>query len=168
MKFEKTFRDFVNEVINEAKTNGDGRAMKKLMKKKDTSKNNSKYKETLTTYANAFLLNEDGSNWSDFINILVQSCKDNSQFIDKDDPTKGVYCTKYQIIKGFFDYYFNVVYNHNVKNIQNCLKQAAETVDIEENDWSKGTIKQMFDIVKKAKDNKNIFVGIYNSIKRGY
>lgn len=160
MKLEKTYRDFVNDVITQKidnKVQFTGAAhqefMKKMQEKKDEKLD---YKSLLKSYAQAFLLEYD-SQWVNFIRAIISST----------GGTTPVVITKYQFMQAFFTYYFDNVFGKKVKNIRACLEAASETTQFDKNDISKGTIKKVYKIIKKGEKNKKVFVSVFNSLYGG-
>lgn len=189
MKFEKTYRDFYNEVITEADTNAtinkqinavtDGltKGLEKALGKKYEE---TQLKELLVSYAQSFVI-EHEDEWDNFIRSLYEAAAAKKQFIKdengnnveieaEDGKFPKVYVSKFQFMQLFFLYYFQKVFHYKkgywLKGIKKCLKQAAQTIDLEKEDCTSNAVSQAVKVVQRG--NKNILVKVYNSLKGYY
>lgn len=186
MKFEKSYRDFFNEVITEAPdTNAtinkqinavtDGLA-KKFEKSLGKKYSDSQLKDLLVTYAQCFVL-EYEDEWKNFMQALAHACVQKKQVFQKekdeekgDEDNRGIWCTKFQFMQSFFLYYFQSVFHYKkgwyLGNIKKCLKRAAETYDLEKEEYNSNAVSQAVKVVQKG--NKSILVKVFNSLKGYY
>ena len=156
---EKTYRDFYNEVINEAvnKAEGLGSAHKKLKESlKNPKEDQINYKELLKTYAEAFIIQHE-KYFEFFINAIVKSSK-----------STPVMITKYQFIQAFFMYYFERVFRKNFKLVNRCLNKASESLELDKIDYSNYIIKKIYKMIKDGQKNKKLLVSIFDSLMGGY
>ena len=164
MKFQKTYKDFVNEIITEKISNrveAGGLAFQKWMKKKQKKKA-SEFQSAMKIIAQAFLQQLDESIWDEFITKLSQYYPKN---VVKDaSGNNSLQITKFQFMVGFYKFYFKEVFKNSITQIRNIINQAAETIDIDKEDYSRDTIRQIKRIISNAAKNKNIFVSIFDSM----
>lgn len=152
---EKTFKDFVNEVISEdtKKKSGFDQWLDSRKNKSDKNKEIN-HKQLLKNYADAFLLiNPNG--WNGFIRSVVKGLNGKKEI------------TKYQFMQAFFNYYITKVYKNNKKLLQKCLLKASETIGMDEKDYSKNSVNAIIKIVKNGQKNKKAFVNVFDSLYRG-
>lgn len=181
MKFQKTYKDFVNEIISEAGSDPDATIKKQIkglsdaingaLEKSFKKHSQNELRDIMRTYVNCFITLQ-GDKWNDFISLLVSSCAKRKQFIDEKDPKKGIWCTKFQFMYGFFDYYFKKVFKFKkgywAKGIQKCLKECEEIQEMDKDTCSLKTINEVINIYNHGQKHKKLFVSIFNSLKRGY
>lgn len=177
---EKTFKDFVIEVITEA-GDPDATVKKQIQGMADSIggalekslKNHSQneLRDIMKIYANCFI-NLRGESWPDFISALVSACAKKKQFIDEKDPNKGIWCTKFQFMYGFFEFYFTQVFKFKkgywARGIQKCVKKFEETQEMDKDTYSLKTANEVINVFKSGKKHKKLFVGVFNSLMRGY
>ena len=169
MKFQKTYKDFVNEIISEAKVgalksnpNSFGNTIAKDVvnsvkeEKKKREQLRRKMRNFLKNYAKAFIL-EHESEWNNFINAIIKSTGGKTP----------ITVTKYQFMQAFFQYYFDTVFNGKVKGVRSCLEKASESIQLEKEEYSKSMINKVYKFVKKGQKNKKLFVEVFNSLCGG-
>lgn len=165
---EKTYRDFVNQVIAEA--NGRKSAFDEwLASRHNNKKQEVDYQKVLKIYAQAFTEDQDDAIWDEFIEKLKEYYPQNPTQPSPTGSGDILIVTKYQFMKAFFNYYLNVVYNSSIKEIKQCLSEAAQTIGIDEKYYKRGMIRKVLKLLssKNKQKYKSLFVQIYNDLK-GY
>lgn len=163
MKFDKTYKDFLNDIITEAEGNSSSPSLnpnvQAFLKQMSTNRKQrlvkpEDYRRILRAYAESFIL-DDITHWRNFIRSIRTAIRGHGPLVT----------TKYQFIIDFFNYYFNTVYHGNTREIQRYLEQAAETIQMEEKYYTRSTIRTMRRLVRQGQRNRQLFVNVFDSLR---
>lgn len=153
MKLQKTYKDFVKEVITEKisnKAEAYGTAYKNLRKKKD--KNSVDARKILKIYAEAFILN-DIRYWRGYLATIRRSLRGHGP----------VPMTKYHFLQGFFNYYFETVYHGSLREVREYLINASETIQIDPKFYSLICIRKIRKLVSRG-ERRQLLVSVFDSL----
>ncbi len=169
MKLEKTYRDFVNQVITEAGKKH-GPAFEKLMKglddkltkwKQDRKKDRedltpNELQKYLVAYSEAFFLQNIEENWNGLNKYIVNFVRDK----------ESNQLTPYQFVALYFKFFFQEVFGKSIDNFIKFLDQASQIIEMDESYYKKNTVKKVFKALGDAKKYKTAFVAFFNRFKR--
>lgn len=158
MNLNKTYKDFVNDVITEISNKAEAHSIgfKNLMK----SNNNNNQRQTrqiLRAWAEAFV-QEDTARWRTQIRNIKKYVHTGTS-----TTTIPIY-TPYQFMIYFFDTYLHRAWGWNINKIKQHLEHASETIQMEEKYYSRNTIRSIIRLVKHGQQHKQLFVHVFNSL----
>lgn len=180
MNFDKTYKDFVNDIVTEAKVgvlkdnpNSFGKTFvkdavndgKKVVNKvaenlKKRREAKEKLLQEMTTllplYGKAFIIvYNDPKYWNDFIASLKKQSKNGK-------------ITKFQFVSYFFKYYMAKIMKNSTGDIYKTLKQAAQSLEMTKDQYKKSKIRYVKKFVNNADKHKDVFVKIFKSLTRDW